>query len=107
MHTSTKRDVAFKSTSRNDTHMNIIVNVQMSIPFALMLHYREAKQSTEDELAATRDAKAAFQAQLAAQQEAGEALTAEKAQLAAELAVKQEALQAALARCETAEVRDV
>ena len=65
---------------------------------------REEKQATADELAAYRDARAATEQQLAAQREAGEALAAQKAQLAADLAAKQQALDAALQRCEAAEV---
>jgi hypothetical protein len=64
---------------------------------------REEKQATADELAACRDAQAATEQQLAAQREAGEALAAQKAQLAADLAAKQQALEAALQRCEGAE----
>ena len=65
---------------------------------------REEKQAIADELAACRDAQAAIEQQLAAQREAGEALAAQKAQLAADLAAKQQALEAALQRCEAAEV---
>lgn len=65
---------------------------------------REEKQATADELAACRDAQAAIEQQLAAQRVTGETLAAQKAQLAADLAAKQQALDAALQRCEAAEV---
>ena len=64
---------------------------------------RDEKQATADELAACRNAQAATEQQLAAQREAGQALAAQKAQLAADLAAKQQALEAALQRCESAE----
>lgn len=65
---------------------------------------REEKQHTEGELSACQDARAAVEQQLAAQQAAAQKLEADRAALAADLAAKQEALQAALARCEAAEV---
>ena len=65
---------------------------------------REEKQATADELVACRDARAATEQQLAAQREAGEALAAQKTQLAADLAARQQVLDAALQRCEAAEV---
>jgi hypothetical protein len=68
-----------------------------------MVLTRDEKQAIADELAACRDAQAATEQQLAAQREAGEALAAQKAQLAADLAAKQQALEAALLCCEAAE----
>lgn len=58
-------------------------------------------------MAACRDAAAAIEQQLVAQREAAETVAVQKAQLAADLAAKQQALEAALQRCEAAEVRAV
>ncbi len=71
------------------------------------MSHSEQLQSTSEELDACRDAKAAVEDRLEGAEVAGAALEQDKAQLAADLAAKQEALQAALSRCEAAEVQHV